>query len=121
MKTKKMFCVERYDVLDDHKTSEIFPRLKTALEFAKELQNWQGVHIPLYISLNVYNAQRIFKDERSGLQVWNYDDYGDTVLKETDFRIVFNNSQIDDNLWQKIENCPNNGEIKKLFNYESSK
>ncbi len=121
MKDRVMYGVERFNVLQDYRTTEIFPRLKTALEYSRKLKEDDGVHIPLFIFAAIYNGDRIYRDTQSGLQVWNYDDYSDTILKYLPFEIVFNEGMtcggISNNWSDKIENCNSNEEIKKLFNY----
>lgn len=118
IKTKRMYAVERFDVMDTHSTYEIFPSLKDALNFAEELKNWKGVHIPLYIFRAYFNKDRIYFEDRG----WNYEDFSDTILSEAEILAEFNDPtndyfEIKNDLWEKIEKMNNENEIKTLFNF----
>lgn len=121
MKLKRMYAIEKLDVMDNHSTYEIFPSLKKALDFADELKNWKGVHIPLYIFRAYFNKDRIFFEDKG----WNYEDFSDTIISETEILAEFNDPkddgfEINNELWEKIETIDNEDEIKSLFIFPSN-
>jgi len=118
---KRMYAVERLDVMDNHSTYEIFPSLKKALDFAVKLKTWKGVHIPLYVFRAYFNKDRIFFEDGS----WNYEDFSDTVISKTEILAEFNDPkddgfEINDELWKQIETIDNEDGIKSLFNFPSN-
>lgn len=117
-KHKRMYAVERFEVIENHSTYEIFSSLKDALAFAEELKVWEGVHIPLYIFRAYFNRERIYFEQKS----WNYEDFSDTILSTTEILMEFNDPkgdsfEIKEDLWEKIEQINSENEIKELFNF----
>lgn len=121
MEVKRMYAVERLDVMDNHSTYEIFSSLKTALDFANELKTWKGVHIPLYLFRAYFNKDRIYFEDGG----WNYEDFSDTIFSATEILTEFNDPkgdefEINNELWKKIEIAENEDEIKSLFYFPTN-
>lgn len=118
IKIKRMYAVERFDVMDNYSTYEIFASLKDAVGFAEGLKSWDGVHIPLYIFRANFNKDRIYSEKKC----WHYEDFSDTILSPTEILIEFNDPkgdsfEIKEELWEKIEKLKSKDEIKSLFTY----
>lgn len=75
MNFKKMFGVEHcYE--DGSSTYELFETFDKAQLFCENEKNWNSLNQPLYIFKADFNTELIFKEK----DVWNYDDFSDTIL-----------------------------------------
>ena len=74
---KVMFGVE-HCYSDGASTYEIFKTFNEAKTFCKNTDNWSDLNQPLFIFKAYLNMNLIFKENNG----WNYDDFGDTILRD---------------------------------------
>lgn len=89
METITMFGVEHYNAVDNTSTYEIFSTLENAQKFCADKSKWNKKYFPLYIFKADFNTERIYQEDD---EMWNYDDFSDTILKYYDFKIEINST-----------------------------
>lgn len=74
---KTMYGLE-YRSYDGACTFDIFKTLKSAEEYAEQINKLGFRYAPLFIFKAEFNSKRIYQEERS----WNYDDCADTIISD---------------------------------------
>lgn len=85
METKTFYAVE-YKSGNDGQTFDIFPTLKAAKSFTKEITNISVEYKPLFIFKADFNSQNIYEENNR----WNYEDYADTIIKYHSYNKIIN-------------------------------
>lgn len=74
----KLYCVEHCRT-DGAQTFEIFRTLNEAEAFAKNKENWDSEHFPLYIFSADFNEEYVYEEDDGNL---NYEDCYGTINGE---------------------------------------
>ena len=76
MKTKTFYGVE-YTSGNRGQTYDIFPTLKQARAFSKNIFNFCIEYKPLFIFKADFNVENIYTEN----DLWNYEDYSNTIVR----------------------------------------